>query len=97
MKNRDYTRFSKEEIAKKEEPAVCVEEIDCKSVMGYVDNCVRLNVRCNPSIDADVIAEIDSGTKLMIDENESTEDFYKVCTESGIEGFCMKQFVTIES
>lgn len=97
MKNRDYTRFSKDEIDKKEEPVVCVEEIDCKSVMGYVYNCVRLNVRCNPSIDADVVFEIDRGTKLMIDENESTEDFYKVCTESGIEGFCMKQFVTIES
>lgn len=30
-------------------------------------------------------------TMLVIYENESTEEFYKVYTASGIEGFCMKK------
>jgi hypothetical protein len=32
----------------------------------------------------------------MIDEKESTEEFYKVCTAAGIEGFCMKKFIAIQ-
>ena len=28
--------------------------------------------------------------------DESTEDFYKICTESGINGYCLKKFIEIQ-
>ena len=64
--------------------------------IGFVTNCKKLNVREEPRIDATIVCEVDYQTELMIDENESTEEFYKVFTAAGIEGFCMKNFITIQ-
>ena len=47
------------------------------------------------STDSNVICTIPCLTKVMIDENESTANFYKVYMVSGIEGYCMKKFITI--
>ena len=64
--------------------------------IGLVSNCKKLNVREKPTVEAPVVCEIDCQTELMIDEKESTEEFYKVCTAVGIEGFCMKKFIAIQ-
>ncbi len=64
--------------------------------IGFVTNCKKLNVREKPRTDATIICEVDYQTELMIDENESTEEFYKVFTAAGIEGFCMKKFIAIQ-
>jgi hypothetical protein len=64
--------------------------------IGFVTNCKKLNVREEPRIDSAIVCEVDYQTELMIDENESTEEFYKVFTTAGIEGFCMKNFITIQ-
>lgn len=64
--------------------------------MGFITNCKKLNIREEPRTDATIVCEVDYQTKLMIDENESTEEFYKVFTAAGIEGFCMKNFITIQ-
>jgi hypothetical protein len=64
--------------------------------MGFVTNCKKLNIREEPKIDSAIVCEVDYQTELMIDENESTEEFYKVFTAAGIEGFCMKKFITIQ-
>lgn len=57
--------------------------------------CALLNVRESPDADADVTTTIHKGHKLMIDVNASTDDFYSVCTETGVEGYCMKQFIEV--
>lgn len=64
--------------------------------MGFVTNCKKLNIREEPRTDATIVCEVDYQTELMIDENESTEEFYKIFTAAGIEGFCMKKFITIQ-
>lgn len=64
--------------------------------IGVVSNCKKLNVRERPAVDAPIICEVVYQTELMIDEKESTEEFYKVCTTEGIEGFCMKKFIAIQ-
>lgn len=65
--------------------------------IGIVTGCKRLNVREEPKTDASVICEVKFQTELMIDENESNDEFYKIFTASGIEGFCMKKFITVQS
>ena len=62
---------------------------------GKINNCKKLNVRKLPSRDAEIISELLEGSEVMIDEKESTALFYKICTEHGIEGFCMKQFIKV--
>ena len=65
--------------------------------MGIVSDCKKLRVRNYPELEANVICEIEVGSKVVIDENNSTEEFYKVCTETGIDGYCMKKFIKVES
>lgn len=65
-------------------------------VKGKLVNCSRLNVREAADKEAEVLCVIDKGSEVTITLEESTEDFYKVCTSSGVEGFCMKQFIEIK-
>lgn len=70
---------------------------ECDVKIGIVTNCKKLNIRKEPKPDAAIIGNVDCQTELMIDETESTDDFYKICTATGIEGFCMRKFVTVGS
>lgn len=65
------------------------------SVDGVVDGCDQLYVRAEASIDSEPLGIIKRDTVVRIYESESTEDFYSVCTETGLTGFCMKKFISI--
>lgn len=100
-KNRDYTRFSREtpaHVAETVENVVeeTVEVVEKEPVTGVVTDCRRLNVRMEPNTKAEVVTVIDAATELMIDEEHSTDEFYKVSTAAGVEGYCMKKYVTIK-
>lgn len=69
-----------------------------ESKVGTVSNCVKLNLRKLPLVDSDganIITELLAGAAVVIDEDESTPNFYKVTTEAGLEGYCMKQFIKL--
>ena len=72
------------------EEATIIEPI---TIPGMVIGCGKLNVRKEPKADAAIVCAIAGNTELVINVNDSTEDFYKICTASGIEGFCMKKFI----
>ena len=76
-----------------------VEEAPKKeSKVGIVANCEKLNLRRSPLKDSDganIITELLSGVAVVIDEDESAPDFYKVITETGLEGYCMRQFIRL--
>lgn len=61
--------------------------------LGVVTGCVKLRIRSEPRFGTNVICEIDQGTRVMIDRSRSTFEYYKVYTESGIEGFCLKTYI----
>lgn len=61
--------------------------------IGVVTGCAKLRVRSEPRFGTNVICEIDQGTRVMIDKTRSTFDYYKIFTESGIEGFCLKTYI----
>lgn len=75
---------------------VVPEPEEAPTVIGTVVDCVRLRVRESASSNAEVICEIPKDSDVLIDENKSTDEFYKVCTESGAEGFCMKKFIALK-
>lgn len=74
-----------------------VEELDgiAQVKMGKIKNCVKLNVRVAPSQSADVVYVVDSDETVYIYELDSTVDFYKVVTLTGVEGYCMRNFIEI--
>ena len=67
-----------------------------KTVTGIVTGCEKLYVRTKPSKESNHITIIPKETEIQINLSESTEDFYKVTTSMGIEGYCMKKFITIK-
>ena len=82
-----------------EEPVVEVEqpvEEVVEQKMGVVVNCTKLNVREFPDPDAEVVCTINASTNLLIDDEEFTDEYYKVCTEAGVEGYCMKKFIAVK-
>lgn len=81
-----------EEVGTTSEP----ETQESDLVIGVVTNCLRLNIREKPNISAPIITEVNALSELMIDLVASNEEWYSVCTEAGIEGFCMKKFVAIK-
>ena len=64
--------------------------------MTGVVNATRLNIRESPSMNAKIVAVVPVFTELLIDSDQSDDEWYSVCTASGIEGFCMKEFVVIQ-
>ena len=80
------------------EPEVVVPTVPEKETpknLGKVIDCVKLNVREEPNTKASVVFEITVGSTVFIDETCSTDEFYKICTEHGVEGYCMKKFIEI--
>lgn len=86
-----------QEVVEVSESIVVPEIIPAAKIVdeGIVSNCAKLNIRSAPSTDAEIITVLYAGTKLMVDP-EDHSDWYSICTLHGIEGFCMKKFVTIQ-
>lgn len=73
--------------------------VEPKTVTGVVTNCSKLNIRTKPTKvtkKPNVVCEVPSGTQLIVDLDKSTGDWYKVRTADGVEGFCMKMYVTLK-
>ena len=60
-----------------------------------VSNSIRLHIHEEPHPKSLVICKVRYLTDLLIDLEESTEEYYKVFTATGVEGFCEKEFVTL--
>lgn len=110
MGNKNYTNYSKprpDYVPPKahanqngqQKPVVNPEVVEVEPVkeekIGVVTDCLVLNVREAPSSDAPVVCTINASTEIVIDEEESTDTFYKICTAAGVEGFCMKRYITL--
>lgn len=102
----DVTEEMEEEIAEVNEPeeveAEVTEEVTKEAtkeadstVVGYVSGCLKLNIREEGYLGANVVCVVPEKTALLIEVAESNDEWYKVYTETGMEGFCMKQYVTL--
>lgn len=65
-----------------------------KPLAGKVTGCTCLNVRNANNLDAKIVAVIGAGSTVTIDKSKSTPDWYYVTNEDGVEGFCMKPYIT---
>ena len=64
--------------------------------VGFVDNCECLRVRKESNVDSEELCIINKLSEVVIDLDNSTDYFYKVTTSEGVEGYCMKKFITVK-
>ena len=94
----DVTEEVEEEIAEVNESEEVTKEATKEAdstVVGYVSGCFKLNIREEGYPGANVVCVVPEKTALLIEVAESNDEWYKVYTETGMEGFCMKQYVTL--
>lgn len=98
----EKTSLDVEPVTNDEEVETITETVsESKSInrnkIGIVDNCMRLNVRTNPSINAAIDCVIEKGTEVEI--LGSHGDFYEVRenpTTKGFYGWCMKKYISVK-
>lgn len=61
-----------------------------------VTNGLRVRVYSEPDVNSEIVCKLRYLTELMIDVVNSTDDFYKVYTIMGLEGFCQKDLIVIK-
>lgn len=95
MKDKKIIEQIEEVIVEPEEKTEEAVEVEVEPVVkGKVTDCIRLNIRRGALITSDIREVIEEGAIVEINEKRSTDDWYSVCTESGIKGFCMKEYIT---
>lgn len=86
--------------AEAEQAQEIVEELqeveEAVPTVGFVDNCECLRVRKESNVDSEELCIINKLSEVVIDLDNSTDYFYKVTTSEGVEGYCMKKFITIK-
>lgn len=75
-------------------------EVTIDPVIGYVSNCEKLNIRRDPDTNAEILVVVNKDTKVEIDEDLSTDEFYSVTAycpnDVTVEGYAMKDFINIK-
>ena len=97
------TDFDAVDIVEAEQPiAAVVEKNDAETEngddirMAFVHNCVKLNVRENPDPNASVVMTINAGDEVMVYGSDKSGNYYSICTESGVEGYCIKDYLKMK-
>lgn len=98
--------YENTEITKPVEPVVeltepVIEEIkeekpEPAPIYGAVFNCQILRVRKDASTNSDTIKTIPQGTRVEVLSKRTKAGFYQVKVD-GVVGYCMKEFISIES
>lgn len=83
--------------------AFTVDEASPREVINYINDfpsgvvvdCLRLDIRKTPSSDGEVVDVIGCLTDVVVDLGFSTDEFYRIITPTGVEGFCIKKYIAI--
>lgn len=80
------------------EASIAEEPVVSKIKKGKVVCKNRLNIRKNPSLSAEIIGTLSNGQKVEVLLNEAPIDkeWSFVVGETGIEGYCMMQYLAME-
>lgn len=80
-------------VCEVEEAPVIPEPVS--TMIGMVVGCGKLNVREQPSVTANIVCVMPVSSEIEVYADYVNGDWYRVCTASGIEGFCMKQYIEL--
>ena len=72
------------------------DNIENNEVIGKITGYDKLYVRKEANVDSEPVGIVTKDDDLSIDVMHSTDDFYKVYTSNGLEGYCVKKFVKVD-
>ena len=75
------------------EPEVTEEEIQNEQLVRVIPNL--LNVRFEAEKDATIVTIVSKDDELILLDKEPINNFYHIITKTGIEGYCMVEFVKL--
>lgn len=87
--------ISHEEIVAEAPVEKPVVEKKPKKVKGTVVGCTKLNVREQMNTKSTILCVLPASSEVKVIANEVHDEWYHVFTASGVEGFCMKQYIKI--
>lgn len=79
------------------EAGIDVKNEEENSVRGIVTDCEILNVRSEAKLTSTPVTTIKAGEQVMIDMDLSNDEFYKVYTAAGAEGYCKKEYIKVQN
>lgn len=86
-----------EEVTDKEVIVPSIDNnVENNEVIGKISGFEKLYVRKEASKDSEPVGIVTNKDDISIDVAHSTDDFYKVITSNGLEGYCVKEFVKID-
>ena len=80
-----------------DEPVVVEAVTEPKTFTGVVIDCRKLNVREQMNTGAKILCDLPVSSEVQVCAEEHHDEWYHVFTASGIEGFCMKKYISIKS
>lgn len=63
--------------------------------VGVIVNCMMTHIYADPDEDSAIIFCVTCLSEVMVELQFCDDEFYKVCTACGVEGYCKKKFVAI--
>lgn len=98
-KNNIELSYAEETIMAPDEiPTVEEAPVEEKKVVyiGKIRDCDKLNVRETPTLNAKILCKLDKDSTVIVVKSESTKEYYKVYLESGVQGYCMKKYMSVK-
>lgn len=84
-------------VTEPEQPTTSViEKTEPETRKAIVCNCKKLNVRENPKPKANVIMIINEDDEVTVYTDGSVDNYYSIRTESGVEGYCVKDYLKMK-
>ncbi len=65
------------------------------ALIGVVTNCSKLNIRKSPDLKSEVVTQVNVKSELGI-ISDKKKDWYQVSVIPGVEGYCMKKYITLK-
>lgn len=69
------------------------QEVIETSIKGVTN--IRLRVREGASIESKELTILDKDAEVTIIDKNASDEFYKIVTAAGLEGYCMKKYIDI--
>lgn len=78
-----------------EKEPVAQEEKRTTVKKAQVIDCVCLNIRAMPDMQAKILSVVNAGTEIVVDEKSSDKSWCSVTLPNGQEGYAMRKFLKI--
>lgn len=78
------------------EPTIPTPPAEPEIVYGKVCKCKALNVREEADMNSEKVCVLPVGSKVVVNNIDTAGEWFSICTEAGLEGYCLSEYISIE-